>query len=55
MTQDYYWTPEWQKGEREADADIKAGRTTLFTSSAELISYLKDANDHDAVLEEVKE
>jgi hypothetical protein len=25
--QAWFWTEEWQKGEREADADIKAGRT----------------------------
>jgi len=24
--QAWYWTPEWQKGEREADEDIAAGR-----------------------------
>ncbi len=25
--QAYFWTKEWQAGEREADEDIKAGRT----------------------------
>ncbi len=55
MTQDYYWAPEWQEGEKEADADIKAGRTKLFTSSAGLISYLKSVDNHDALLEKVKE
>lgn len=24
--QAWYWTPEWQEGEREADEDIAAGR-----------------------------
>ena len=26
--QAWYWTPEWQKGEREADEDIAAGRVS---------------------------
>lgn len=30
--QAWFWTPEWQAGEREADEDIKAGRTTFFES-----------------------
>ena len=25
-SQAWFWTEEWQKGEREADEDIKAGR-----------------------------
>ncbi|MEO8540608.1 MAG: AbrB family transcriptional regulator [bacterium] len=28
----WFWTEEWQAGEREADEDIKAGRTTTFLS-----------------------
>ena len=26
--QAWYWTPKWQKGEREADEDIAAGRAS---------------------------
>lgn len=39
-SQAWFWTPEWQKGEREADADIKAGRVKSFRSVEELIADL---------------
>lgn len=37
----WYWTPEWQAMEREADEDIKAGRVKRFKSGAEAVEYLK--------------
>ncbi|MDP2953857.1 MAG: AbrB/MazE/SpoVT family DNA-binding domain-containing protein [Chloroflexota bacterium] len=40
-SQAYFWTEEWQKGERKADEDIKAGRVKRFESAAEAIKYLK--------------
>ncbi len=40
MTQDYYWTPRWQEGEREADEDIREDRVKRFDSVEELIEYL---------------
>lgn len=36
----YYWTPEWQAGEREADEDIAAGRTRTFETWAEAEAWL---------------
>ena len=30
--QKYWWLEEWQKGEREAEKDIKAGRVETFES-----------------------
>jgi AbrB family looped-hinge helix DNA binding protein len=31
-SQAWFWTPEWQAGEREADDDLKAGRFTVTTT-----------------------
>jgi hypothetical protein len=39
--QSYFWTEKWQRGEREADADIKAGRVKCFKSVAEAVKYLE--------------
>jgi AbrB family looped-hinge helix DNA binding protein len=40
-TQAWFWTPEWQAGEREADADRRAGRMEAFASGEELIRALR--------------
>ena len=40
-SQAYFWTEEWQKEERAADEDIKAGRGKRFKSGAEAVKYLK--------------
>jgi len=39
-SQAYFWTKRWQKGEREADEDIEAGRVRTFDSVDELIEDL---------------
>ena len=39
-SQAYFWTDDWQKGEAEAEADIKAGRTEAFDSVEELLEDL---------------
>ena len=44
--QRWFWTEEWQAGEREASADIAAGRTTMSETPADFISGL-DAMDED--------
>ena len=38
--QAWFWTPEWQAGEREADADIAAGRTEHFDSDEAFLAAL---------------
>ncbi len=40
-TQAWFWTPEWQAGEREADADLAAGRGDTFESGEEFLDALR--------------
>lgn len=40
-TQAWFWTPEWQKREREADEDIEAGRVKRFADAEELVEELR--------------
>jgi antitoxin PrlF len=40
----WFWTEEWQAGEREASADIAAGRTEVFESTEAFFAAL-DAID----------
>jgi hypothetical protein len=37
----WFWTPEWQKREREADEDIAQGRVKETASVDELLKDLK--------------
>jgi antitoxin MazE len=39
-SQAYFWTKEWQEAEREASADIKAGRIKTFDNAEELLKDL---------------
>jgi AbrB family looped-hinge helix DNA binding protein len=41
-TQAWFWQPEWQAREREAAADLTAGRTRAFESSEAFLSSLED-------------
>jgi len=36
-SQAYFWAEDWQKGEAEAEADIKAGRIKTFDSVEDLL------------------
>jgi hypothetical protein len=38
--QAYFWTQKWQKAEKAADADIKAGRVKTFDSAEDLLEDL---------------
>ena len=40
-SQVYFWTDDWQRGEREAQEDIRRGRVKRFRSAKALISDLK--------------
>lgn len=37
-SQVWFWTREWQAGEMEADADIRAGRVTRHTSDEDFLA-----------------
>jgi hypothetical protein len=39
--QAWFWTPEWQSGEREADAEIAEGAGAVFHSTDEFIAHLE--------------
>jgi antitoxin PrlF len=41
-TQAWFWTPTWQAGEREADADILANNIESFDSAEAFISGLQE-------------
>jgi len=43
--QAYFWTKEWQAGEREADEDIAAGRVETFDTMDDLLADLMDDDE----------
>ena len=40
-SQAYFWMERWQRGEREAEDDLRAGRFKEFTSIDELLQDLE--------------
>lgn len=38
----YFWTEEWQQGERQADEDIKAGKVRRFEDPASALEFLRE-------------
>lgn len=38
----YFWSAEWQQGEREADADIAAGRVVHFDDATTALQFLDE-------------
>ena len=38
--QSWFWTKEWQEGERRVDEDIRAGRVTTYDTIDEFIAGL---------------
>lgn len=39
--QTWFWAEEWQAGEREAEADVAAGRVQVFGSMEDLLADLE--------------
>ena len=40
-SQAYFWTDQWQRGERQAQEDIKGRRVKRFRSAKALVADLK--------------
>lgn len=40
--QRWFWTEEWQAGEREASEEIAAGHTTVYDSAEEFLGHLDE-------------
>jgi predicted transcriptional regulator len=38
--QEWFWTAEWQAAEREAEADLAAGRVEVFDNDADFLASL---------------
>lgn len=45
--QAWFWTPEWQAGEREADAQLAAGKSENYQSGADFMAAL--AVEHEGL------
>lgn len=39
--QAWFWSPEWQKGEREAEQDIMNNRVSTFDNAEDAIAFLR--------------
>ncbi|GAA1748509.1 AbrB/MazE/SpoVT family DNA-binding domain-containing protein [Luedemannella helvata] len=49
--QDWFWTPEWQAGERQVDAELAAGKPgQVFGSDEEFLATLAAGIDDPTVL-----
>ncbi len=40
--QEYFWTREWQEGEKDADEDIKRGKVSRAYGKREVDQFIKD-------------
>jgi AbrB family looped-hinge helix DNA binding protein len=43
--QAWFWSERWQQGEKEAEEDIRAGRTRQFPDAESAVSYLHSQAD----------
>lgn len=44
LDQAWFWTEEWQAGEREVDEQIAAGRVVEYDSADDFAAYLADVD-----------
>ena len=40
--QSYFWTEEWQEGEREALEELRQGKGRVFSTGAEAVKWLQE-------------
>ncbi|OAT87036.1 hypothetical protein [Desulfotomaculum copahuensis] len=45
--QSWFWTPEWQAAEKEADDDIAAGRVYRYDNVDDLIRSVRDRKNRE--------
>ncbi len=45
-SQAWFWTSEWQAGERQASADLAAGRSTRHETDEDFLAALKTSSRH---------
>jgi len=46
--QSWFWSKEWQEKEKDADEDIKTGKTSkAFENADQLIKHLRSQKDED--------
>ena len=43
--QAWFWTRDWQEGEREADKDLSEGRFTRFEGDAAFLEHLEELGE----------
>lgn len=43
--QAYYWSREWQRGEAEADTELRRGEARVFDDPQEALRWLDDPED----------
>ncbi|GAB3652162.1 hypothetical protein GCM10027589_09420 [Actinocorallia lasiicapitis] len=46
--QRWFWTPEWQRGEAQANADLAAGRSTVHHSAEDMFAHLDETAEKTA-------
>ena len=46
--QAWFWSKSWQRGEREASADIASGRVETFEDSESLLDFIGAGEEGDA-------
>ncbi|MEW5988386.1 MAG: ribbon-helix-helix domain-containing protein [Chloroflexota bacterium] len=46
--QEWFWSPGWQAAEREAEADLAAGRIETYDNDADFLASLTHATHQDA-------